>query len=186
MLLPCDTENQSPIWRTFSRADKRFRATELWRRAFLTPLLFNLRADAVFAFLVTPCCYVVNTSSSWIRHVLKTKRSDGTLDDVAKLVLIFLMGKLFSVFLFAVTVMFWCDCKCTLCLGISVCFLFASDFLLKPLCLCMSLQPENTRNRCYRPRTRQTLPTARARTAVVTSGDSDSKPRRQLLNTSLS
>lgn len=29
-----------------------------------------------------------------------------------------------------VTVIYWCDCECTLCLGISMCFPFATDILL--------------------------------------------------------
>lgn len=39
-----------------------------------------------------------------------------------------------------ITVIFWCDCECTLCLGISVYFLFATNILLTTPPLCLSQQ----------------------------------------------
>lgn len=64
-----------------------------------------------------PSSYVGNTKSKcqW--------------DIVFKLVLLILMGNDSHCSL-DITVIYWCDCECTLYLGISVCFLFSTDILL--------------------------------------------------------
>lgn len=139
MLFPYDRYNHAPsagLFMSRIKGSQRY----FWRRVSVRPFLFEM--DWVWKQM----SYLPSLFMTYLLLCSESKHQEGkscvrkqAMGFFCAIVLVLFMGNDSDCSLH-ITVISWCDCECTLCLGISVCFLFTTNILLTTPPLCLSQQ----------------------------------------------